>query len=241
MNFFLFFSDFLFPVRCPICDKVLKKGDFACQSCWDLVPSLANSPCCNKCGRPLLSLKETYCSTCCKHELSFDRGFSLWNYNHPAIKRSLKFYKYRGRCDYSIFYAKKLIETYPFLFSNQSISALIPVPIHKKRRRIRGYNQAELLAKELSKQTGIPLITNLLLRSKNTLPQNKLNFTDRRKNLKNAFSINQNSPFYKKSLTSILLIDDIYTTGSTADICSSLLKESGVMSVYVLCLSSTQN
>lgn len=239
MNLFLNLLDFLYPRRCPICDEPVKKADgTSCSCCKNLIPILS-PPFCFKCGRPLNKEEYKFCSACLKHDLSFDRGFALWNYNHPAIKKSLRYFKYKGRKEYADFYAEKLLEVFPFLLSPKQISALIPVPIHKKRYQKRGYNQAAVLAEKLSSLSGIPVIEDLLIRNKNTLPQNQLTFKDRRKNLHDAFTINTSSPHYQSLLQTVILIDDIYTTGSTADTCSYLLKEAGVVTVYVLCLSSS--
>lgn len=231
----------IFPRRCPICDEPLPLSDeLSCQSCFHLIPSL-QSPLCMKCGRALSNSDSLYCSSCVKNPPSFDRGFSLWNYQNPAVKGSIHFFKYKGREEYANFYAFKLFYAFPFLFRAPEISALIPVPIHKKRYRIRGYNQAESIANKLSELSGIPVISDLLIRIKNTLPQSKLTDKERKINLKSAFLINPNSPFYNRHLDAVILIDDIYTTGATGDICSSLLKEAGISKVYFLSLSSLQS
>lgn len=236
-----FLLDFLYPRRCPVCDEVVKKMDGnSCASCKNIFPPIS-PPYCFKCGRPLTDDTEEFCSSCLKNEPSFDRGFSLWNYNNPALRKSLHYFKYKGRKEYADFYAEKLLEAFPFLFSSRSISAFIPVPIHKKRYQKRGYNQAGVLAEKLSILTGIPVIQDFLIRSKNTIPQSRLTFQGRKKNLQDAFLINKNSPHFYSQLSTVILIDDIYTTGSTANVCSHLLKEYGVLKVYVLCLSSSQS
>ena len=86
----------------------------------------------------------------------------------------------------------------------------------------------------------LPNISDYLIRSKNTIAQKNLDPLSRRKNLKNAFEINKNSHYYGIHLRNILLIDDIYTTGSTADACSTILKENGTEKVYVLCVASVK-
>ena len=132
--------------------------------------------------------------------------------------------------------------------SRLGIDAIIPVPLHRKRRRERGYNQAELFAKEIGKRTGIPVETKLLYRCINTRPQKELNDQERKKNLKKAFTIAQNIVQLRKVLLvalgraivchpKVLLVDDIYTTGSTVDAAAECLKVSGIQEVYVLCIS----
>lgn len=239
-KFLSFLSDFLFPRRCPLCDRPLSKEEgLVCPSCKSLLSPLP-PPYCTKCGRSLPNTNENYCEICKKHHFSFDRGFSLWEYNR-AVRKSLHYFKYKGRKEYAKFYAKELFLSFPFLFDKLRIKALIPVPIHKKRYEERGYNQALALAEELSLLSGLPVLSEFLIRTKNTLPQNKLSESERKKNLEAAFSINTSSPHYFSPIEAVLLIDDIYTTGSTADTCSLLLKEAGILHVYVLCLSSSHS
>ena len=109
---------------------------------------------------------------------------------------------------------------------------LVPIPLHQSRRRKRGFNQAELLAKALSVRSGIPMDASLLIRTKKTHAQKELNDQERLANLKDAFSIQRrNIPYHN-----LILVDDIYTTGSTIDTAARLLKEYGVQKVYFLCI-----
>ena len=111
--------------------------------------------------------------------------------------------------------------------------ALVPVPIHKSRRYQRGYNQAEVLARELSVLTGIPLVTNLILRVHKTVPMKDLSVRERQNNLKKAFKICRNDV----KLSTIIIIDDIYTTGSTIDAMSYELRKAGVERIYFMSLA----
>lgn len=110
--------------------------------------------------------------------------------------------------------------------------AIIPVPIHRSRYRRRGYNQAELVAAELSRLTGIPMYERLVTRSRKTAPQKELTIQERQNNLKKAFNITSNDVKLKKTI----LVDDIYTTGSTLDAVAMELKRHGVKSVYFIAL-----
>jgi ComF family protein len=111
--------------------------------------------------------------------------------------------------------------------------ALIPVPLHKKRYRARGYNQAHVLAKSISRLSGIPVYSRLVFRVKNTAPMKELTATQRQNNLKKAFHMKENEVKLKVAV----LIDDIYTTGSTIDAISACLLEHGVKKVYFLALA----
>ena len=107
------------------------------------------------------------------------------------------------------------------------------IPLHKSRRRKRGFNQAELIAKGLGRELGIPVSSNSLLRTRKTSPQKELNDQERKNNLKNAFQVVDPDVKFKK----VLLIDDIYTTGSTIDAAAAVLLEGGAEKVYFLSIS----
>ena len=109
---------------------------------------------------------------------------------------------------------------------------IIPVPMFKKKEKQRGYNQAALLAADLSRMTGIPYSEEMLIRVRKTSPMKDLERKDRLRNLKEAFSIRE--PL--SSIHKVLLIDDIYTTGATMDECSLILKDSGAREVYGIAL-----
>ena len=231
--------DFIYPKRCPVCDDiVIPKGKLVCGSCKNILIPL-QEPLCYKCGRQIISNSSEYCDTCVSYNFSFDKAFSLWPYN-STVKTSLSNFKYKGRREFAEYYADKLYEDFHTALLKLNISAVVPVPIHPERLKNRGYNQAELIAEILAKKLDLPIVTDYLIRSKNTLAQKNLDPVSRRKNLREAFRINHNSKFYEIQLKNILLIDDIYTTGSTADACSAVLKEAGTEKVYVLCAASVR-
>ena len=111
--------------------------------------------------------------------------------------------------------------------------ALVPVPIHFSRKRKRGYNQAELIARELSKHSGIPMNTQLIRRQGRTRPLKGLSYVERQNNLKRAFKIYKNDV----KLNTIVIIDDIYTTGSTIDTITRVLHEAGIAKIYYMALT----
>lgn len=149
------------------------------------------------------------------------------------MKESIYRFKDGGRREYAGFYAKESERIFGKWIEQKGIQAIIPIPIHKKRRRKRGYNQAEAYAKELGKLTGIPVDTKTLFRILDTIPQKMLNDKERKKNLKKALKIGRDGVQWKK----VLLVDDIYTTGSTVDAAAEVLKEVGIESVYVLSIT----
>jgi len=111
--------------------------------------------------------------------------------------------------------------------------ALVPVPLHKKKKRKRGYNQAQVLAEELSRIWQLPVLDDLVVRVKNTRPMKEIEGTERQNNLKKAFKLGKNDV----KLNTIIIIDDIYTTGSTVDAVAKVCREGGIDNVYVLSVS----
>ena len=113
-------------------------------------------------------------------------------------------------------------------------SVLIPVPLDKKKLKSRGYNQSEELAKELSEVLQIPMISDNLIKIKNTKPQMELKKEEREKNLGKAFKIKNSQTLLGKK---IFLVDDVYTTGSTMDECAKTLKEAGAKQVWGIAIA----
>lgn len=149
------------------------------------------------------------------------------------MRESIGRFKYKNRREYADFYVQELLDTCGAAVCAWNVDLLIPIPLHKSRRRKRGFNQAELIAKKLGKELKIPVSTDSLLRIRKTSPQKELNDQERKSNLKNAFQVVNNDVKLKK----VLLIDDIYTTGSTIDAAASVLLEHGAEKVYFLSIS----
>ena len=141
-----------------------------------------------------------------------------------------------NRPEYIAFYAKAIEERLGEFIRHIDPDGFIPVPIHKKRYIKRGYNQAEELSKELSKLTGIQTYNDLVLRIKDTVPQKKINKIERQINMKKAFIVKENSVKLRK----IIVVDDIFTTGSTCDECASVLMKNGAYKVIVLTVAHTE-
>lgn len=223
--------DVLFPRRCPFCDEVIPAGSLLCEECSRKLPVIRQPACC-RCGQPLEDERSEYCGDCTRKKHSYTRGRAVYVYQ-GAVKSSLYRFKYGGRQEYALCYAHQALEHYGDWIRELEPEAILPVPLHPKRRRKRGYNQAELFARELGYALHIPVRTDIVRRSVNTRPQKELNDIQRKKNLKKAFTITGNIVQLKK----VLLVDDIYTTGSTVDAVSELLHAAGVQQIYVLCIS----
>ena len=228
--------DILYPRRCAICDKVLPVNEkYLCQGCEKLL-KYTGEEYCLRCGRPVDDRQE-YCPSCQGKEVSFCSGRSLFLYD-TVLKESIIRFKYHGRQEYAAFYAKEMYQAFKKWIRQICPDALIPVPIHKARYRKRGYNQAEVLARELGKCSDIPVLTEYLVRGKNTLPQKELSERERLQNLNGAFYVRKMTQELYKNLNCVIIIDDIYTTGSTVEACARVLREEGIRKVYFLCIST---
>ena len=201
----------LFPRRCPLCDGLLGMQETCiCRSCEDTsVPSF----------------------------YPFPGGFAPFPYE-GKYRESVKRFKYSGRAEYAEYFARAILEAGEDEIRRHEPDCLVPVPVHRLRYRERGYNQAEELAKELSKLLGIPCRSRLLIRIRNTVPQNPLLPEERRENVKNAFSLRE-ADIRKKSVPKrILLVDDICTTGATLEAAASVLYRCGAAEIRAVCATA---
>jgi len=187
------------------------------------------------CGKPVRYEETEKCRDCSRNLHHYESGRSLWLHKFP-VNCSVYQFKYHNRRRFAKFYAQELYRLYHEELKRWKIEIIIPVPLHKKRRKKRGYNQAEILAKELSKLLNLPMNQKLVKRVRNTSPQKQLSTKQRKHNLNNAFAMNTHSV----AARSVLVVDDIYTTGSTIDHIALLLKEHGAEKVHFLTISIGQ-
>lgn len=220
-------ADLLFPRRCPVCGGVaMPKGRLICPACLKRL-SFVSSPACMKCGKEIGSRDQEYCADCIRRKKSFTRGFALLNYDSRAAV-SMAAVKYHNKREYLDFYARAAALRFEKQFRQAGIQVIVPVPVHASRLKTRGFNQAAVLAERLSTELEIPW-EELLIRVKKTDPQKSLGSAERLKNLRGAFEAEQKAGKWER----VLLVDDIYTTGSTAEICSRALLKTGVKQVFV--------
>lgn len=185
---------------------------------------------CIKCGKHIENDESVYCNDCSMIRHKYDRAFAPFLYE-GEIKESIMKFKFLGKAEFSHLYASSMWEYGGALLLNWDPDVIIPVPIHKSRLKKRGYNQAELIARDLSKIIKVKVNSKILIRTKKTKAQKQLGFRERFNNLKGAFSIRKNAKIPEK----ILLVDDIYTTGSTLDSIAEMLKNNGAKEVYCVC------
>lgn len=231
--------DFIFPPRCPICNRVRLPWEERCCPACRMSLKMVGDHYCFYCGRQVLE-QEEYCLRCKKKQPVYDRGFSVFLYE-GALKESLMGFKFQGREWNGQFYADEIVRYHGDELAAFGAEAIVPVPIHRKKLRKRGYNQAEVLAKHIAGKLNLPCRSGLLVRKIYTTPQKELGETDRLRNLMNAFAISD-SKREKKRMTpkSVILVDDILTTGSTLEVCGRILKRAGVerIAVVTVCTGS---
>lgn len=234
-NFIARIVSFFFPITCSVCGMDLDGGsqDRICCVCRAKMPIIKGFVCL-KCGYPLPD-GGRFCPLCRKKKkhFAFDAMRSVYHYDGDFRKLVLS-YKYNSRFFLAKEFAKDLAAAYDENDFFRNCDFIIPIPLNILRRLKRGYNQAELLSTELSKIVQKPMLKNILFRSKITKPQFKLSKKEREKNIKGSFYVKE-SPLIKKK--SVLLIDDIATTGTTVSECAYALKKAGVKEVFVLTLA----
>ena len=225
----------LYPPRCPVCGEILYPADQRiCPECVKKLPVITG-PRCVRCSKPVEKEEAEYCYDCARRSFLCERGFALWRYDRVTAE-SIAAFKFRGRKEYAAFYAQEAVRLAGGFLRGYRPDYLVPVPLHRRRLAARGYNQAALLAERIERLTGIPEIP-LLVRIRNTRPQKELNDKGRCQNVDAAFALSQAEwrrlPGIPKT---VLLIDDIYTTGSTVEACAAVLKTAGIEHVMFLTL-----
>ncbi|HHE38551.1 MAG TPA: ComF family protein [Candidatus Cloacimonetes bacterium] len=221
------FLDLIFPKNCLNCNSGLDQNeDIICRNCESSLVFLSESIC-KVCGKPL---ENNICKTCSNTEHFFDKARSVFLFektlrnviHNLKYEEMTKIGKYLGK-----FASVYLKENNPF----ENIDFIAPVPLHKVKKRIRGFNQSEYISRKIAADMNWNHIPDLVLRKRFTDSQTRLSRAGRQKNVSNAFLLNKKYDMKNKN---ILLIDDVFTTGSTVNSISKHLKDNGVNKVFVL-------
>lgn len=221
----------LYPPRCPICDEAVALWEEGiCRECLKKVKYVLPPFCC-KCGKHLEAADEELCADCRDRKYLYTAGRALYEYK--SIAKSLYRFKYGGRQEYAKVYGEEISFYLGEFFKEIHPDALIPVPMYPGKERRRGYNQSLLLAKAIGECTKIPVYQGIIRRIRDTKPLKLLNPEERLNNLKKAFILNENGV----KLKVVVIIDDIYTTGSTVDEMTRVFLDAGVQKVYFVTLA----
>lgn len=222
--------DIIYPPKCMYCGELIGIGKdrWLCEDCLDEI-KIIEEPRCEKCGRPLDA--EGLCADCRENKPYYEKGWAVYEYK-GNVRNAIRRYKYKNHKEYAIPFGRQTTEMIEGI-NAPIIDCLVPVPLYYKKKKRRGYNQSELLAMELSRNLGIEMCC-VLDRVRDTKVQSNLKPKERMENVKGAFRLREDIDIQGKK---ILLVDDIYTTGSTINECSKVLKKNGAVGVWFVCLS----
>lgn len=206
--------DLIFPPICGFCGKVDIK--YICRDCFKIVNSIA------------VNKVDNY------YNKYFTKHLYIFKYEE-IIREKIIDYKFEGKGYLYRTFAEAILMNKENIEFIKQYDLLVPIPIHKKRKRQRGYNQSELIAKVIVDEIkNIKLQTNILKKDKNIAPQSTLRKKDREKNIKDVYGIINSEKIKNKK---ILLLDDIFTTGSTANECSKVLVEAGCKEIGIITIA----
>ncbi len=222
MKWYKIFISTLFPATCASCGDVIEDGEFLCDYCFEMLPKCIFDKICLKCG--LTKLK---CD--CKRRVFHFNGSVAPFYNEGVAQEAMYAFKFRKKEYAAEFFAEQMALTVKQCYNDVSFDLITCVPLHKLRQMRRGYNQSYLLAKRISDILGIQLSQDLLGARFKRKTQHKTVLKKRFKNVKGKY-------FCKREVTNktILLVDDIKTTGATLDECSKELMSFGANKVYCI-------
>jgi ComF family protein len=218
----------VFPSSCPACGRLVARPGRGplCDPCWEAIPR-HHTPAC-RCGLPSAGLGP--CARCRRGRQPFAAGASLGPYE-GTLRHALHALKYRGRRRVASRLANALLEDPAVRLLVTTSDLLIPVPLHPRRLRERGFNQSALLAAELARGTERPALADALVRRRDTVSQAGLSAAERRRNVRDAFLVRRRGSVTGRVVT---IVDDVFTTGATAYACARALKDAGAREVRLV-------
>jgi len=229
--------NFFFPARCKICLHPLRsyQEKYVCDRCFSQIEIV--SCYCQKCGLPLspsfAEVENPLCKDCQKRRRQFHLARSATPF-FGSIRECIHLFKYSKKMGLSKPLGDLMLKALFSFWPDLEIDLILPVPLHPDKEDSRGFNQAHLLSKQISKGLNLPVVRGNLQRIVNTASQTSLSPKERLKNVKGAFKIKRPEALAKKK---ILLIDDVFTTGATVEECSRILKAAGVKEINVFTLA----
>lgn len=241
MPWWSFLVNFILPPRCIKCGKILQEHNGLCSDCFNKIRFIS-APYCARCGLPftdesgLSAGKRQLCGKCLQEKRPlFSMQRSAFIYDNESKNLILDF-KFNDKTVSAETLANILFSAGHDIWQEKP-DLLLPVPIHQLRLLKRRYNQSALLVKYLSEKSEISADYFSLIRHQNTIPQVQLSGDARRRNLQKAFSVKYPQKLQGKS---VVLVDDVETTGSTLNECAKVLKKAGVKKIYALTLARTE-
>lgn len=218
-----FILDIIFPNRCPFCDKFIRWDKLACDDCIDHL-AYADESFCSRCGKV---------QCICSRDLYYEKCYVACYYEGLARDGIINL-KVKNAINAAEFFADIL--STKINADKIKYDMIIPVPMSKKKQAVRGYNQAEEIARFISKRTNIPVNNIILGKCDSNIEQHTLNAAEREENVKTEFKIKTNIDLHEKN---IIICDDVITTGSTLNECAKLIKKLGANKVILAVGAST--
>ncbi|MEG6523077.1 ComF family protein [Desulfotomaculum sp. 1211_IL3151] len=219
------------PPGCKLCGAAGRKP--LCSACEGWLASWASTPKCSICGRPS-PWPQTTCVSCQQNRPPFVLARAVGPYE-GNFREAIHRLKYKGRKNLTPLLGKFLLTLIMKEPELKKVDGVLPVPLSPKRMRQRGFNQAELLAIEVARDLQKPLLKNVLIKPVETAPQTGLNKLQRQENLRGAFRVQDPSQIKGQN---ILLVDDVFTTGSTVSAAAETLQSQGAGKIYVVTLAN---
>lgn len=221
--------DLVFPKKCLNCGK---EGKYICENCLSKVPKL--KPVCPYCEKPSI---DGMTHTKCRRVYGLDGLVSVWDYE-GVVRKAILALKYRYATEIASELSGRLVaelkDRYSYLLVPDSV--LAPIPLHWYRGNFRGFNQSEVIGKEVAKNLGWKFVPDLLVRKKSTIPQSTLEKEKRSSNVRGAFALSSHNSYFLIP-NSIILFDDVFTTGSTLKEAARVLKRKGAEEVWGLTIA----
>jgi ComF family protein len=229
------FLDFVFPPLCAACRTPVAQAHGLCGACWSKITFL-DGPGCAICGFPFEFEPGSgaLCAACQAHPPGFDRAVSVMRYD-PGSRDPILALKRADRLDLVPAFARWMERSGKGLIAEADV--IVPVPLHWRRLWLRRYNQSALLANRLAKISGVPCQTDVVTRMRPTKSQGEMpSAKARRRNVRGAFRVDPARRNSVKGRT-VLLVDDVFTTGATIEACTRALKRAGATKVLVLTIA----
>ena len=228
-------ANLLYPPACLLCDAPLSDAGAVCGRCDAALPR-AGAPLCRRCGAEIRGAFDAVleCAGCRRHPRAFDAARAPWRYAGPA-REAVHRFKYGRRRRLGGWLAADMARTARAALPCDERSIIVPVPLHWLKLRLAGRNHAEELARALSRALGAPCVPKALARRRWTRPQTRLSGRARLRNVRHAFTASSRLVCGR----TVLLVDDVLTSGATAEACACALKTAGARAVYVLTAART--
>jgi ComF family protein len=222
-------KEIVFPSICYLCSSPARTGMPLCADCLAKFDYLGESRC-DICGEAFAGGVAHLCADCLDSKPKFAKARAFVKFSEPAT-RIVHAFKYQRGFHYLDWMVAGMLEVFKREFAGEKFDLLIPMSLHWRRLMARGYNQALILARPLSRKLRIPLEASVLNRAKNNPPQVGLSKAERRENLKKVFEVTNRKTVEDKT---VLLVDDVITTGATANEAARALRKAGAEKVCVL-------